>query len=136
MTDFIKKYIIISYIICIPIAIVMFFFKDWKALVLSLLFSTTIRNLLFWASAYELNKILEKDPKKAKVSGFFGYFKRYLFYGLTIAVSAKNPHLNIYGSAIGLITLSLAIKISNYIEINKNMKTVNKSNKIADELKE
>lgn len=136
MTDFIKKYIKISYIICIPIAIVMLFFKDWKALILSLIFATTIRNLLFLASAYELNKILEKNPKRAKTSGFLGYFKRYVFYGLTIAVSAKNPHLNIYGAAIGLITLSLAINISNYIETNKNIKTVNKSNKIADELKE
>ena len=66
MNNFIKRYIIASYILAIPFIIAFLFFKDWKSLILGILFSNTIRILLFKLSAIELDNIINKPKRTAK----------------------------------------------------------------------
>lgn len=122
MNNFINRYIKASYIIAIPIAIIMLLFKDRFKLILSLLFSNTIRILLFKISGIELNNILNKPKTTAKILGAANYIKRFLIYGITLAVCEKSPYLNFYGGVIGILLLTFSIHLLNLKDIKESGK--------------
>ena len=125
MNNFIKRYIIASYILAIPFIIAFLFFKDWKSLILGILFSNTIRILLFKLSAIELDNIINKPKRTAKALATANYIKRFIIYGITLTVAHKSPSLNFFSAAIGLLLLSFAIQIINIIDIKKSGKHKN-----------
>lgn len=122
MNNFINRYIKISIIIAIIISPFLFFFSNPKSLIFGLFFGLIIRCLLFKLSALDLDKTLNLPPGKAKTSARLNYIKRFIFYGLALAVSAKSEYLNIYTCAIGLILLSWAIHLANFIDIYRSNK--------------
>ena len=138
MNSFIRRYIIASYILAIPFIIVFLFFKDWKSLILGILFSNTIRVLLFKLSAIELDNIITKTKTTAKVLATANYIKRFIIYGITLAVAHKSPSLNFFSASIGLLLLYFAIQIINIIDIKKSGKSIAelKSGKTDNELKQ
>lgn len=123
MNDFIFRYIKASFIISAIISPVYLFFNNPLPLIIGTFFGAAIRCLIFKLSAIDLDKTLNKYPEKAKSSAKFNYIKRFLFYGLALTVARFSPYLNIYTCAIGLITLTWAIHILNFIDIYNSNKT-------------
>lgn len=124
MNKFINRYIKMSYILAIPIILVMLFFSERFELILALLFSNTIRVLLFKISGIELNNILTKPKTTARILGTANYIKRFIFYGITLAVCEKSPYLNFYGGAIGLLLLTFSIQLLNLKDIKDSGKKI------------
>lgn len=123
MNNFLFRYIKTSFIISAIISPVYLFFDNPLPLIIGTFFGTAIRCLLFKLSALDLDKTLNKDPEKAKSSAKLNYVKRFIFYGLALTVAHFSPYLNIYTCAIGLLTLSWAIYILNFIDIYKSKKS-------------
>lgn len=122
MNSFINRYIKMSYILAIPIAVIMLFFEERFELILSLLFANTIRILLFKISGIELNNILNKSKTTAKILGTANYIKRFIIYGITLAVCEKSPYLNFYGGVIGILLLTFSIQLLNLKDIKDSGK--------------
>lgn len=123
MNKFINRYIKLSFLIAVIITPFLLFFENPKPLITGMYFGLIIRLLMFKLSAIDLGRTLSMPANKAKSSARLNYGKRFLFYGLALAISAKSEYLSIYTCSVGLLILSWSIQIANFIDIYKSHKS-------------
>lgn len=80
-----------------------------KAMFLGLLFGTIIAILNFRLLAISIDKSVSMPQSKAQVYSASRYMLRMTIVGVVLLVSAKAPHLNIIGVAIGLVSPKFVI---------------------------
>lgn len=80
-----------------------------KAMLLGLLFGTIIALLNFRLLAISIDKSVSMPQNKAQVYSASRYMLRMTIVGVVLLVSAKAPHLNIIGVAIGLVSPKFVI---------------------------
>ena len=80
-----------------------------KSMLLGLLFGTIIAVLNFRLLALTIEKSVSMPQSKAQVYSASRYILRMTIVGVVLLVSAKAPHLNIIGVAIGLVSPKFVI---------------------------
>lgn len=80
-----------------------------KSMLLGLLFGTIIAVLNFRLLALTIEKSVSMPQSKAQVYSASRYILRMIIVGVVLLVSAKAPHINIIGVAIGLVSPKFVI---------------------------
>jgi len=80
-----------------------------KSMLLGLLFGTIIAVLNFRLLALTIEKSVSMPQSKAQVYSASRYILRMTIVGVVLLVSAKAPHINIIGVAIGLVSPKFVI---------------------------
>ena len=80
-----------------------------KSMLLGLLFGTIIALLNFRLLALTIEKSVSMPQSKAQVYSASRYILRMIIVGVVLLVSAKAPHINIIGVAIGLVSPKFVI---------------------------
>lgn len=80
-----------------------------KSMLLGLLFGTIIALLNFRLLALTIEKSVSMPQSKAQVYSASRYILRMTIVGVVLLVSAKAPHINIIGVAIGLVSPKFVI---------------------------
>ena len=80
-----------------------------KSMFLGLLFGTIIAVLNFRLLALTIEKSVSMPQSKAQVYSAGRYILRMTIVGVVLLVSAKAPHINIIGVAIGLVSPKFVI---------------------------
>ena len=80
-----------------------------KSMLLGLLFGTIIAVLNFKLLALTIEKSVSMPQSKAQVYSASRYILRMTIVGVVLLVSAKAPHINIIGVAIGLVSPKFVI---------------------------
>ena len=80
-----------------------------KSMLLGLLFGTIIAVLNFKLLALTIEKSVSMPQSKAQVYSASRYILRMIIVGVVLLVSAKAPHINIIGVAIGLVSPKFVI---------------------------
>ena len=80
-----------------------------KSMLLGLLFGTIIAVLNFRLLALTIEKSVSMSQSKAQVYSASRYILRMTIVGVVLLVSAKAPHINIIGVAIGLVSPKFVI---------------------------
>ena len=80
-----------------------------KSMLLGLLFGTIIAVLNFRLLALTIEKSVSMPHSKAQVYSASRYILRMTIVGVVLLVSAKAPHINIIGVAIGLVSPKFVI---------------------------
>ena len=80
-----------------------------KSMLLGLLFGTIIAVLNFKLLALTIEKSVSMPQSKAQVYTASRYILRMIIVGVVLLVSAKAPHINIIGVAIGLVSPKFVI---------------------------
>ena len=80
-----------------------------KSMLLGLLFGTIIAVLNFRLLALTIEKSVSMPQSKAQVYSAGRYILRMTIVGVVLLVSAKAPHINIIGVAIGLVSPKFVI---------------------------
>lgn len=80
-----------------------------KSMILGLIFGTIIAILNFRLLAITVEKAVTMPPNKAQIYSSIRYILRMTIVGVVLLVSAKAPHLNIFGVAIGLVSPKFVI---------------------------
>lgn len=80
-----------------------------KSMLLGLLFGTIIAVLNFRLLALTIEKSVSMPQSKAQVYSASRYILRMTIVGVVLLVSAKAPHINIMGVAIGLVSPKFVI---------------------------
>ncbi|MDO5716750.1 MAG: ATP synthase subunit I [Tissierellia bacterium] len=111
--QFIHSYMKKSSILLLVPFIVFLWFPQRVPLITGLVFGHCIRILLFKLHSYELSRILNAPPQKAKRMAVFSYTKRFLIYGLTLTLAILNPRLHVLGAFLGLLMLPITIHLLN-----------------------
>lgn len=89
-----------------------------KAMILGLIFGTIIAILNFRLLAITVEKVVTMPQNKAQIYSSIRYMLRMTIVGVVLLVSAKAPHLNIIGVAIGLVSPKFVI-LARKLLINK-----------------
>ena len=89
-----------------------------KPMILGLLFGTIIAILNFRLLAISIEKAVTMPQGKAQVYSAARYILRMTIVGAVLLASAKAPHLNILGVAIGLVSPKFVI-LARKLLINK-----------------
>lgn len=93
----------------IVLAILLFTSAFNKSMLLGLLFGTIIAVLNFRLLALTIEKSVSMPQSKAQVYSASRYILRMTIVGVVLLVSAKAPHINIIGVAIGLVSPKFVI---------------------------
>lgn len=80
-----------------------------KGMILGLIFGTIIAILNFRLLAITVEKVVTMPRNKAQIYSSIRYILRMTIVGVVLLVSAKAPHLNIIGVAIGLVSPKFVI---------------------------
>ena len=80
-----------------------------KSMLLGLLFGTIIAVLNFRLLALTIEKSVSMPQSKAQVYSASRYILRMIIVGVVLLVSAKAPHIDIIGVAIGLVSPKFVI---------------------------
>lgn len=80
-----------------------------KSMFIGLLFGTIIAVLNFRLLALTIEKSVSMPQSKAQVYSASRYILRMTIVGVVLLVSAKAPHINIIGVAIGLVSPKFVI---------------------------
>ena len=80
-----------------------------KSMVLGLIFGTLIAILNLRLLAISVNKTVSMPSTKAQIYSSSQYLIRMAIMSVVLFVSAKAPHLNILGTAIGLLSTKFVI---------------------------
>lgn len=80
-----------------------------KAMVLGLIFGTIIAILNLRLLAISVTKTIAKPPTRAQIYSASQYLIRMGIMAVVLFVSAKAPHLNIVGTALGLLSTKFVI---------------------------
>ena len=80
-----------------------------KSMLLGLLFGSIIAVLNFRLLALTIEKSVSMPQSKAQVYSASRYILRMTIVGVVLLVSAKAPHINIIGVAIGLVSPKFVI---------------------------
>ena len=80
-----------------------------KAMVLGLIFGTIIAILNLRLLAISVTKTIAKPPTRAQIYSSSQYLIRMAIIAVVLFVSAKADHLNIIGTAIGLLSTKFVI---------------------------
>lgn len=102
----IKGMVIIDLIAAI---LIIFLSNSPKEMLTGLLFGSIIAMLNFRLLAISLQKSVTYPPTKAQIYSTSRYIIRMFIVGVVLFVSAKSPHINIIGTAIGLLSTKFAI---------------------------
>ena len=102
----IKGMVIIDLIAAI---LIIFLSNSPKEMLTGLLFGSIIAMLNFRLLAISLQKSVTYPPTKAQIYSTSRYIIRMFIVGVVLFVSAKSPHININGTAIGLLSTKFAI---------------------------
>lgn len=110
LQDEIKKLTkgIIVYDLLILLALAITFNLN-KQMVLGLVFGTLIAILNLKLLAITINKTVSMQTTKAQIYSSSQYLIRMAIIAVVLFVSAKAPHLNIVGTAIGLLSTKFVI---------------------------
>lgn len=123
--DFTIPYIKIAILLTLINSIILYIIFRDKSLILGHLVGTSV-SILFFRLIYEnAKKVLDKGYKGAKISTRINYFIRYIFYGIILLVSYKNPNTNFYTTALGLFMIKFSIIIKSFFDALKNKGTDN-----------
>ena len=117
-----KRIFAIAAAICLVIGIIGSFFTDWVPFFTGLAFGLIINILCFRLLYIDCMKIVGRDPGNAKKIGSTGYVKRYLIKGAALYAGIVSDRLQMWGVFIGLISISAAIHLINFVQIIKNKK--------------
>jgi len=82
-----------------------------KPMVLGLIFGTLIAILNLKLLAITVSKVVSMPSTKAQIYSSSQYLIRMTIMGVVLFVSVKAPHLNIVGTAIGLLSTKFVILI-------------------------
>ncbi len=103
----VTKDVIVFDLIVLAILLVTSIFN--KTMLLGLLFGTIIAVLNFRLLALTIEKSVSMPQSKAQVYSASRYILRMTIVGVVLLVSAKAPHINIIGVAIGLVSPKFVI---------------------------
>ena len=103
----VTKDVIVFDLIVLAILLVTSIFN--KSMLLGLLFGTIIAVLNFRLLALTIEKSVSMPQSKAQVYSASRYILRMTIVGVVLLVSAKAPHINIIGVAIGLVSPKFVI---------------------------
>ena len=103
----VTKDVIVFDLIVLAILLVTSIFS--KSMLLGLLFGTIIAVLNFRLLALTIEKSVSMPQSKAQVYSASRYILRMTIVGVVLLVSAKAPHINIIGVAIGLVSPKFVI---------------------------
>lgn len=111
----IKRTLIYSLIL---MGICVFIFKDWKPIVLGLMFGTVISILTFKLLHNTVNKSVAMEPKRASAYSSGQYAGRFLIYFIVLMVAALADYLNFFSTVIGLVMVRIVISSSLILDKN------------------
>lgn len=81
-----------------------------------LVFGGLVAILNFFELAKTLDRSVTMSPGQAQAFVFIKYMIRFTLMGVVIYVSVKAQHINVLGTAVGLLSVKLAIITSTIIE--------------------
>lgn len=88
---------------------------DLKSMILGLTFGSIIAILNFRLLAISIQKSVDMPPSKAQVYSGLQYSIRMFIIFVVLIISAKQPHLNILGVALGLLGIKFIILFDKFV---------------------
>ncbi|AHM55688.1 hypothetical protein EAL2_c03850 [Peptoclostridium acidaminophilum DSM 3953] len=106
MQNIIKRVLVIIFL---ALLITFALGKFSQAMLVGLLFGSTISILNFRLLALSVTKALEMSPGKAQIYASSRYLIRMVITGAVIVVSLKAPYISTIGTIVGLLSAKLAV---------------------------
>jgi len=94
------------------------FSEPWP-IVKGFAFGSIISMVLFKHMYLTLNRGLSMEAARASKYVALQYFIRYIIYGITLAIAAKAPYLNLIATFGGLLIMKVTIQLNNFYELFK-----------------
>ena len=105
----IKKMIIYRTLIVSTVLIIIFLSINKVDVAFGIILGVFISILNFNLLEYNIRKVVNLEPKKAKIRGVINYIFRYFLYGLALVVAVIYKEINIISTILSIYLMKLII---------------------------
>lgn len=100
------------------------FLNHPKPMILGLFFGASVSALLFVELGITLKRAVTMPPHKAQKFAISKYFLRFTIMAVVLYVSIGAPHINVLGTAVGLILIKPVIYVTHLFNDKQYFKNI------------